>query len=111
MRSLLIVDLLSSSTLCRQTGRAAHSAMPEANYNAALASKVGWEEEEVPLLTVSVQRNRASSTPLTCFSARVAELDLMAEITEKSFTSCLEFLVMLRTLTMELTLKNSGHGA
>jgi hypothetical protein len=57
--------------------------MPEANYNAALASKVGWQEEEVPLLSVSVQRNRASSTPLTCFSARVAELDLMAEITKK----------------------------
>jgi hypothetical protein len=83
MRSLVIVDLLSSSTLCRQTGRAAHSAMPEANYNATLASRVGWEDEEVPLLTVSVQRNRASSTPLTCFSARVAELDLMAEITKK----------------------------
>jgi hypothetical protein len=75
MDTLEVVNVLTGSTLSRQTGRAA-VADPAGEGADAPSSR---QEEGVPLLTVAVERNHGSSPKQTSVSVRLAELDFLLD--------------------------------
>jgi len=69
IKSFAVVHVMSGCTLCRQTGRGAG--------NGSGGEGEGGGGDDVPLLTVAVQRNRATVPAQTGVCVRVSELDLM----------------------------------
>lgn len=83
MKSFVVMDVMSGTTLCRQTGRSA---------GRASGGGRGQEQEaEVPLLTVAVQRNRACTPEQTGVCVRVSELDLMFDPVTLQVGACARF--------------------
>jgi hypothetical protein len=75
MDTLEVVNVLTGSTLSRQTGRAA-VADPAGEGADAPSSR---QEEGVPLLTVAVERNHGCLPKQTSVSVRLAELDFLLD--------------------------------